>query len=253
MSDTLSGFLLWHEPTTTRDVVSRLTRLKKEQGLIDGWLRYDYITDEQISKVDAEGLPPFTHQLFARWGKDRLILLSNTYRVCDHFIERDLRPAIASLLRKADIAVHDLVLSMMDFHLAVVASVEGKSDARLPPPLNAEWTVEWQEFNERHTLSYASARTDAFEGALQKIEFEGEDLPAAALFAGAVPVVRFRNCGFRRKTSDEQGASSSYELLRLGKTGFLSFTMPGSARGRRDRFKEVEAVLRNLNKFGFIK
>jgi|ERR1700733_276453 len=253
MSDKLSGFLIWSEPSALRSAIPRLKRLSGEPEAVDGWHKYEYVVEEQIPRIDMQGAPPFTHQLFIRWGGDRLIVLSNHYRICDHFIDQDLRPTTATFLRKADIAVHELVLAMIQFREFVDNSRPTMDDAIPPSPLNAEAAAEWPTFNTSHTLGYGSARTDAFGGGLQRIEFEGDDLPSVSLFTTAIPVVRFRNCGIRRKTSDEKGFPGSYELLRLGKTGFLSFVTPVSGRGQKERFKEVEGLLRALNRFGFIK
>ena len=179
------------------------------------------------------------------------IVLSNHYRICDHFIDHDLRPTLATFLRKADIAVHELVVAMI--HFRDFASRTRTEVGRSPFAAKQRNRDRLQEFNNRHTLGYGSARTDAFGGSLQRTEFEGDDLAAVSLFTEAVPVVRFRNCGIRRKTMGDAGFPGSYELVRLGKTGFLSFATPETARGQRERFKEVEGLLRSLNRFGFIK
>ncbi len=253
MSDRLSGFLIWSKPSAMRSAMPRLPRLSREVETIEGWHKYDYVIPEQIPRIETQGPPPFTHQLLIKWGGDRLIVLSNHYRVCDHFIEMDLRPTLATFLKKADIAVHELVLAMMQFRDFVKQSRQDEDDSHPPSPPNIESAGEWPDFNNLHTLGYGSARTDAFGGSLQRIEFEGDDLASVSLFTTAIPLVRFRNCSLRRKTSGEQGFPGSFEVLRLGKTGFLSFVVPGSAHGQKERFKEVEGLLRSLNRFGFIR
>jgi hypothetical protein len=254
MSDKLSGFLVWSEPSALRSVIPRLGRLSKQVELGDGWRKYDYVVDEQIPRIEMPGQPPFIHPLYLKWGNDRLIVLSNHYRVCDHFLDRDLRLAIVTF-RKADIAVHDFVLAMVEFRdFADKFQQKQPGESSKPPiPQNLEFAVEWHEFNDSHSLGYGSARTDAFGGNLQRIEFEGDDLAIVSLFISAIPVVRFRACGLRRRTLDDKGFPGSYELLRIAKTGFVSFTAPQSKQGQRERFREVEVLLRNLNRFGFIK
>jgi hypothetical protein len=254
MSEKLSGFLVWSEPSAPRTPLARLTRLTREFDLGDGWHRYDYVVDEQIPRIEMQGQPPFVHQLYAKWGSDRLILLSNHYRVCDYFLERDLRAA-QLVFRKAEIAIHELVLAMVEFRDFTdrTHKKQEAEDLEPPRPPNQESLTSWIQFNDLHHLGYASARTDAFGGNLQRVEFEGDDLVAASLFREAIPVVRFRACGVRRKTLDTRGFPGSYELLRIAKTGFVSFTAPESTRGQRERFKEIEGLLRSLNKFGFIK
>jgi hypothetical protein len=254
MSDKLSGFLVWSEPSALRSALPRLTRLTREVEAIEGWHRYDYEVREQIPGLEIQGSPPFTHQLLIKWGGDRLIVLSNHYRVCDHFIDVDLRPALATFFKKADIAVHELVLAMIQYRDYVKQPLrQDEDDSTPPPPPNMEAAADWPGFNNYHMLGYASARTDAFGGSLQRIEFEGDDLASVSLFTAAIPLVRFRNCGLRRKMSGEHGFPGTFELLRLGRTGFLSFVSPASPRGQKERLKEVEGLLRSLNRFGFIK
>jgi len=253
MSEKLSGFLVWSEPSALRSALPRLARLSNEVEALDGWHKYVYLVEEQIPGIEIPGAPPFRHQLYIKWGGDRLIVLSNHYRVCDHFIDQDLRPTLATFLRKADIAVHELVLAMIQFRTFADQFQPEAENPSFPSPPNAAAAADWKDFNNLHTLGYGSARTDAFGGNLQRIEFEGNDLAGVSLFTTALPLIRFRNCGLRRKALVDKGFPSNYELLRLGKTGFLSFSLPGPLRGQRDRFREIEALLRNLNKLGFIK
>jgi hypothetical protein len=252
MSDALSGFLLWSEPPALRGAVERLSRLQEVPEYVEGWHKYNYVVQEQIAKVETEG-PPFSHLLLVRWGGDRLILLSNHYRICEHFIEHDLRPSLPTFLRKADIGVHTLILHMAEVRKAIERSKEGEPVGPIPKPPKDESLIEWKTFNQTYNLGYASARTDAFGGSLQKIEFEGEDLMAAPLFTDAFPVARFRNCGLRHKLVNDHGLLSSYELMRIGKSGFISFPVPASPQARKQRFREVETVLRSINKWGFLK
>jgi hypothetical protein len=255
MSDTLSGFLLWSEPPGLRGALERLRRLQKPTEAVDvveGWQEYVYTVDEHIPRVEMDGSPPYSHLLLLRSGRDRFIVLSNNYRVCDHFIEHDLRPTVTSVLRKADVAVHSLILGMAEFRRALEHSSAGDSGRVLPAPPSAEDSQGWHEFNLSHNLGYAFGRTDAFSGNLQKIEFEGDDLVAASLFVETFPVVRFRNCGIR-KCLGTKGMLASYEVVKLGKSGFLSFSVPSSPRLKRERFREVEVLLRSINRWGFVK
>jgi hypothetical protein len=252
MSDTLSGFLLWSEEDALRTALDRPARLKREHDNIGGWRLFDYVVEENIPQVDVEGTSPYTHRLFVRRGGDRLILVSNNFHVCDHFIERDLRPVLNAYLRKADISVHDLVRLMTGFWTAIDG--EGAGEVSHSPALPTEVShAEWAAFNHEYTLGYASARTDAFSGNLQKLEFQGENLPSSSFFVEALPLTRFWSCGLRRKAVNDQGYPDSYEILRLGKSGFLSFAAPGSMRDRQLRFRDIEVLLRALRKFGFIR
>ncbi len=125
-------------------------------------------------------------------------------------------------LRRADTAVHELVVYMINVRKALEAAArlpdpEDKSDTLIDPPSGTSARGQWEAFNRRYQLGYASARTDAFGGDLERIEFSGNDLVENSLFTSAVPVVRFRSCGLRRKEFDDRGYPTSYELLRIGR------------------------------------
>jgi hypothetical protein len=254
MSDNLSGFLLWGESTLVKSAISRLRRLAPKHDPTDGWHTFDYTVEEEISGVETEEGPPFTHSLLVRAGGDRLMILSNNYRICEHFLDRDLRREVRGSLKKADILVHELVVALSRFRKTALDSTiidGGDPDSQDEGPQPSE--DNWAQFNLAYALGYGFARSDAFSGNLQKIEFEGEDLSLVPLFVEAIPFLRFRNCGLRQRVLDERGFPSSIELVRVSKTGFISFGVPSSERGRRDRFKDVEVVLRSLSKFGYIK
>jgi hypothetical protein len=221
---------------------------------MDGWHSFDYVIEEEISGVEMDEGPPFIHPLLVRSGGDRLMILSNNYRVCDHFLDRDLRREMQGSLKKADILVHELVVALSEFrssgrYSSEMKGAQSESGGEHPP----QTTEDWVRFNSLYALGYGFARSDAFGGNLQKIEFEGEDLSLVSLFVEAIPFLRFRNCGLRQRALDDRGFPSSVELLRFSKTGFISFGTPILDRARRERFKDVEDVLRSLNRFGFIK
>ena len=252
MSDTLSGFLLWSEPDALRAAFCGVPRLKREHDNINGWRHFDYVVEEAIPQVDVEGPPPFTHRLWVRRGADRLVLVSNNYRVCEHFIERDLRPVLTAHLRRADISVDDLVKRVTEYWTirAEVSTGNPGGLAGLPSDVRES---EWKDFNETYALGYASARTDAFSGSLQKIEFQGDNLPSSSFFVDAIPLTRFRSCGLRRKAPNEQGFPGSYEMLKIGRSGFVSFAVPFSPHERHMRFRDIEVLLKTLSRFGIIK
>lgn len=254
MSDTLSGFLLWGESTLVKIAIPRIKRLQRRDDPLDGWFTFNYVVEEEIPGVEMDEGPPFSHPLVVRSGGDRLILLSNNYRVCDHFLERDLRREMQGSLKKVDILVHELVVALSQYRKAAVDSTTaGYRHSEAPFEEGQQPDTDWVSFNSIYSLGYGFARSDAFSGNLQKVEFEGEDLSLVPLFVEAIPFLRFRNCGLRQRALDERGFPSSVELIRVGKTGFISFGVPVSDRGRRERLKGVEGVLRSLNRFGFIK
>jgi hypothetical protein len=258
MSDNLSGFLLWSEPESVHSAVSRCSRIHKESEAIDGWQLFTYEVSERIPQVNVVGEPPYKHPLHIRLGADRLILLSNDFRICQNFIDRDLRPSLSAVLRRADTAVHDLVVCMINARkvFETAEGLPGPEDGPDPmrdPPSGPSARSQWEAFNRRHLLGYAAARTDAFGGTLERLEFSGEDLVENPLFTNAVPVVRFRSCGLRKRDFDDRGYPTSFELLRIGRMGYLSFQAPSAVDDRRERFKQVEALLRALNRFGFIR
>jgi hypothetical protein len=254
VSDTLSGFLLWGESASVRSALATISRVEHRTDTVPGWHQFDYTVSEEIPGVDVDEGPPFVHSLLVRWGGDRLMVLSNNYRICDHFLDRDLRRPVKGMLKKVDIAVHELVVAIAEFRKTNTVSV----DVRVAPSDTVVEEVqdpasEWEHFNLSHALGYGFARSDAFGRSLQRVEFEGDDLTQAPLFLEAIPLLRFRTCGLRQRVLDERGFPTSVELLRLGKAGFISFSVPVSERGKRDRFRDVESVLRALNKFGYIR
>lgn len=254
MSDTLSGFLLWGESTLVKTALATITRVERRTDPVQGWHRFDYTVDEEIPGVEVDEGPPFVHSLLIRWGGDRLIVLSNNYRICDHFLDRDLRRPVQGILKKVDILVHELVVAISDFRKANPGPFESESELGVAPPEEPQDpALEWARFNLTHALGYGFARSDAFSRNLQRVEFEGEDLTLVPLFVEAIPLLRFRTCGLRQRIFDERGFPSSVELLRIGKAGFISFGVPASDRGRRERFRDVENVLRALNRFGYLK
>lgn len=255
MSDTLSGFLVWTVWDAVKEALSKATRIRGEHDGLDGWRSYQYKVDEEIPRVDSRGDPPYVHSLMIRGGVDRVVILSRHARISDHFLDNDLKPLMHAPLRKADIKVHELVLKFAESGKARLEESTQNSlrDTSFSIEKPDHEQDEWTTFNSAYALGYAMARSDAFGGNLQKIEFEGDDLVTVSLFTDVIPFARFRNCGVRRRVLEDPGYPSSYELLRLGKAGFLSFSVPALPKGQRDRFREVEAVLRNLNKLGFIK
>jgi hypothetical protein len=254
MSDTLSGFLLWGDSVSVKTALATIERLQRRADLAPGWHRFDYTVNEEIAGVEADEGPPFVHSLLVRVGGDRLIVLSNNYRICDHFLDRDLRRSAQGVLKKVDILVHELVVAISDFRKANPGAIEKDDEpVALPTEESQDSAIEWMRFNHLHLLGYGFARSDAFGRNLQKVEFEGDDLTLVPLFVDAIPLLRFRTCGLRQRILDDRGFPSSVELLRIGKAGFLSFGVPTSERGQRDRFREVETVLRALNRFGYIK
>jgi len=252
VSDTLSGFLLLSEPEALRSAFGGVKRLGPEYDNVNGWRYHEYVVDESIPQVDVDGSAPYTHRLVVRRGFGRLILVSSNYHVCEHFIERDLRPLLPSYPRRADIGVHDLVKRMTEYWTAGANSTTGLLGgfAGLPKDVDAS---EWDSFNQMYVLGYASSRTDAFSGSLQKMDFQGENLPSSSFFVEAVPLTRFRSCGLRTSSPSDQGFGGGYELLRIGKSGFVSFSVPQSPRERLTRFKDIERLLKTLSKFGIIK
>lgn len=263
MTDAVSGFLVWSDPPLRKGSDLQLARLQELREPMEHWHKYNYIVHETIPEVEVDG-PPYSHLLLARWGSDRMILLSTHYRICEHFIQHDLRPSLPISIRKTDIDVHGLIGGMIEFRKIAAQArhydTSGEKTQDAGPltserglPVKDEISQEWKKFNESFDLGYAFARTDAFGGTLQKIEFTGKDLIEVPLFIDAFSVTRFRTCGLRKKIIDNHSLPDSYELVKIAKSGFLTFSVPSSPTGREQRFREVEAVLRTINKCGFMK
>ena len=253
MSDTLSGFLLWADSNLIGSAVGRLQRLTVLDAVAIGWNSFEYVVDHPISGVESEDGPPFHYRLYMRWGGDRFIVLSNNYRICNHFLENDLRGAVQGGLKKAEILVHDLVVEVCA-HIQDLMKLPSSEPQQMTKSVElSEQAEQWLIFNRTYAIGYGFARSDAFSGNLQKIEFEGDDLSQASLFLNAIPFLRFRNCRLRQRAIDDRGFPSSFELVRLGRRAFVSFSIPSGARSRNERFKDVEVVLRLLNKLGYIK
>ncbi len=263
MSDALSGFLLWSEPLAIESVVSISTRLHGAKQIAPNWRRFDYVTQEPIKRVDTiVAAAPYTHPLFIRRGADRfIIILSDHYLVCDHFIGTELRPSVAAILRKTNIRVHELIESVTDARTKLDSvkpniglPAEAVSNMTLPPPIGSSVSFEeWEEFNQFHTLGYGAATTDAFRGELQKLEFSGDDLARVSLFTETIRFVSFRTCALRRHVLQSSGITTSYELLKMGKSGFVSTQIPFSQRAMGSRLEEIELMLNFLHRAGFVK
>ena len=243
----LSGYLLWTEHPSLRSALSEMRRLEREKEDVEGWRQYDYVVMEHIPRVQVQGEPPFKHDLYARAGSDRLIVLSHHHEICNFFIESDLRPVLKGMLRRAEIAIDELVLAIMQVRRAADGTVEAApDDASIAGDA-------WEMFRESYSIGHAAAQTDAFHGDLNTVIFEGNNVSSTSLFSDAVPVVRFYRCGLLGRMADGSGFTSTSGMLKISRRGFVSFDVPVDIGGRRNRFREVELVLRTLNRFGFIK
>ena len=77
-------------------------------------------------------------------------------------------------------------------------------------------------------------------GSLQRIVFEGDDLAAVPLFTAAIPFVRFVTAVFGAKRFDS-GIPRQLRIVETRENCFCRL-QPGSPRGQKERFKEVEGA-----------
>jgi hypothetical protein len=94
-----------------------------------------------------------------------------------------------------------------------------------------------EEFRQLYDLGHVVARTDAFGDNLHSVAFYGKSVQRAGLIQENKKKLTFSGCTLRRRGTD---------ILRLGKDGFISFTISSDEQERQQRFAEVDSVIRKL-------
>lgn len=191
----LSGLLLSDRRNSKLESSSivRAGRVSEPARFEDSaWEQASFQSEVPFTPADQLGTPPFTYPLVWRLSGPRVLLLSISRDVVEHF----RKVAVKSGLRLEPVGI------------AVDLFV--KETARDPS---------------EYVLSFVHARVSAFGTALKSVSFYGEDVAEAKFFRDGMDLFVCHTCGVRH-------AAGGGEIIRLGNDGAVSFKHTGSRRLR---------------------
>jgi hypothetical protein len=102
-----------------------------ERGSLATWDRYQYESARPIVGEDALGTPaPYEYPIVCRWGRERVLMLSNHVRVVEAFLIDSMRPRWPTACRRIPVRVQALVEAIWH-SLSIYADINTCRDSRL--------------------------------------------------------------------------------------------------------------------------
>lgn len=195
--DFLSGFLMSSSQlNVSADWITILQssgcKMKRKMSG-DGWLLFEYLSNEPLLKDDASRTPPFIYRIVIRISGKKALFLSQSRRIVSHILYNAIDSSFRKQLSKVFIDTDAFVN-----HLT--------------------------ENQENYMLTLVHARVNEFGDQLSSMAFYGNDISNASMFRQHRNLLTVFTCGVREKKSTE-------ELMVIGNNGFVSFNYLKSGNG----------------------
>lgn len=195
--DFLSGFLMTSSQiNVSADWVAIIQsagcRMKKKMAG-DGWLLFEYQSNEPLLRDDEDRTPPFIYKIVVRVSGKKALILSPSRKVVNHLISLSIGSQHRKHLNKIFIDTDSLVNHFTD---------------------NPD----------KYLLTLVHSRVNAFGDALSSMSFYGNDISSACIFREYRELFTVFTCGIRVVSSPE-------ELMLIGNNGFISFSYLKSDNG----------------------